>query len=325
MPSLKNLFHRRSLDTAERPSTESTAPAAGRPSNDSDVRVLSAIVDSNEQGNPSASPPRQLRSSRKHESVPSTCQPIDLVRNLDRKTISANDNIATADTRDNGGASLSHVQRDLEQLDLDGEQSKAERRADNSRAAPVSANFAGDQPGYDQNGTSHEWKHRHHASDSSTGQRYEQRIHDKRDGSAPVSPVSDLNASEGRNRHDDLVGRHARGTEQQAQRQSPREQDSLRRDVPAQEPERQLSIRRKPVGDGASDDSVYEDPETTTSLDTPAAGPRHDANGRPYAVYDAREAPSLEGIVDLTNTTDTTVHETWQPGKLDCLSHAIFD
>lgn len=37
---------------------------------------------------------------------------------------------------------------------------------------------------------------------------------------------------------------------------------------------------------------------------------------QPYVIEKAASKPSLDGIVDLTNTTDTTVEERWAPSKL---------
>lgn len=97
---------------------------------------------------------------------------------------------------------------------------------------------------------------------------------------------------------------------------------------------RRSSIPRKPVGDeqmttvhtegaysgGVSGrDRMDEDPYQVSGLAPGAVQSRRPKQRtigeQPYVVKSALEPPSLEGIVDLTNTVDTTISEQYAPGK----------
>lgn len=122
---------------------------------------------------------------------------------------------------------------------------------------------------------------------------------------------------------------------------------------PSSPESRKSSVSRKPIGGALgqprtstlSDGSRnYPSHARAASLDKPlppAPAPRgaaqepletiDDISGsrvlddRRLAVRDAAEAPSLEGVVDLTNTEDTTVKEHWAPGTpLASVSACLF-
>ena len=95
------------------------------------------------------------------------------------------------------------------------------------------------------------------------------------------------------------------------------------------EDQRRGSVSRKAVGTAALDNRRPLSSETArngvpqsspSSLQKPLPrAPAEDpfkavTDGRSYLVEDAPEPPSLKGVVDLTNTEDTTVHERWAPG-----------
>lgn len=82
-----------------------------------------------------------------------------------------------------------------------------------------------------------------------------------------------------------------------------KDSDILRREGTTPNDERRGSVSRKAIGSGL-----------VTSKEKQLEAPSIIKNDRNYIVKDSAFPPSLEGIVDLSNTEDTTVHESWAPG-----------
>ena len=107
--------------------------------------------------------------------------------------------------------------------------------------------------------------------------------------------------------------------------------------------DRRGSVSRKPIGNAVVDKRQSLSSETPRSgQQQPQSGlgltgtgqplPQIAADGgfqavtddRRYIVKDAPQPPSLKGVVDLSNTEDTTVHESWAPGMLFVFSQMAF-
>lgn len=75
---------------------------------------------------------------------------------------------------------------------------------------------------------------------------------------------------------------------------------------------RRGSVPRKPVSAAirSSVDHGHSNGAATVQDDGLTIG----SDNREYLVRDAAKAPSLAGVIDLSNTVDTTLHESWAPG-----------
>lgn len=103
----------------------------------------------------------------------------------------------------------------------------------------------------------------------------------------------------------------------------------LNREIPVQDQGRRTSISRKPIGDGSADQGQLQQRRTSISRKPIGDGaiqaehshssPSHNNFNTPSAA----QQESLKGVVDLTNTTDTTFHESTAPGTSSLSIHPL--
>lgn len=86
--------------------------------------------------------------------------------------------------------------------------------------------------------------------------------------------------------------------------ESSRELDSREKSLSSVKQNQRLSL----------DKSLPSPPQQTALSEDPALG-KFLPSDHNYLVKDAAQTPSLEGVVNLQNTVDTTVTETWAPGE----------